>query len=50
MSVYEMHENAIDHLDISNVDSTIIRSTGRAAHRFSFLCCGFWWDPCCSSF
>ena len=22
----------------------------RVAHRFSFLCCGFWWDPCCSSF
>ena len=50
MSVYEMHENAIDHLDISNVDSTIIRFTGHAAHRFSFLCCGFWWHPCCSSF
>jgi hypothetical protein len=22
----------------------------RVVHRFSFLCCGFWWYPCCSSF
>jgi len=21
----------------------------RVAHLFSFLCCGFWWVPCCSS-
>ena len=35
---------------ISLVFCVVVFGGFRVTHLFSFLCCGFWWVPCYSSF